>query len=254
MKLFDPDPTLRWLFCMTHPDDEISICAWIRRLTRAGAHVSMCWTHTLPHRESEARSVAGLLGVAPDALTFLDAPDGHVCSHLAELLPRVREVITQSHPDRVVCGAFEQGHLDHDGTNWLVHRAFDGPVLEVPFYHAYHTRLQTMNTFAHGACGEVLQLTPEEARFKRHVARQYPSQNIWTVLVWHEVYQAARLRPARLSTREWMRLQTHRDFKTPNLPPRLAAKVSRTASWQRWVACVEAAEAELDRSTAGRSG
>ena len=150
MKLFDPDPTLRWLFCMTHPDDEISICAWIRRLAAAGAHVSMCWTHTAPHRESEARAVADLLGVPAQNLTFLGAPDGTVCNHLAELLPLMRTAVAKARPDRVVCGAFEQGHLDHDSTNWLVHRAWNGLVLEVPFYHSYHTRLQTMNCFRPG--------------------------------------------------------------------------------------------------------
>jgi LmbE family N-acetylglucosaminyl deacetylase len=243
MRLFDPDPNLRWLFCMTHPDDEISICAWIRRLTEAGAHVSMCWTHTAPHREFEARAVARLLGVEPDNLSFLNAPDRDICSLLAELLPLMRQVVAKSRPDRIVCGAFEQGHLDHDSTNWLVHRAWNGPVLEVPFYHAYHTRLQNMNRFAQNPSGDVLRLLPHEARFKRHVARQYPSQNIWTILLWHEVWQAVRLRPARLSTRECMRLQTHKDFTVPNLPPKLAAKVLKTPAWKRWVSSVEAAEA-----------
>ena len=245
MKLFDSDPKLRWLFCMTHPDDEISICSWIRRLTLVGAHVSMCWTHTAPHRESEARAVAKLLGVPGENLTFFDAPDGDVCSHLADLLPLMRQVVVKARPSRVVCGAFEQGHLDHDSTNWLVHRAWNGPVLEVPFYHSYHTRLQNMNCFAQRHSGEVHRLAPHEARFKRQVARQYPSQNIWTVLLWHEVWQAVRLRPARLSTRECMRLQTHKDFTTPNLPPKLAAKVLKTKAWQRWVSAVEAAEIEV---------
>ncbi|MHB8636430.1 MAG: PIG-L deacetylase family protein [Fimbriimonadaceae bacterium] len=251
MKLFDPDPKLRWLFCMTHPDDEISICAWIHRLRQAGAHVSMCWTHTAPHREHEARGVAKLLGVTEDNLTFLNAPDGGVCNHLAELLPTMRRVVTKARPDRVVCGAFEQGHLDHDSTNWLVNRAWAGPVLEVPLYHAYHTRLQNMNCFAQGRCGEVLHLAPDEARFKRRVARQYPSQNIWTVLLWHEVWQAARLRPARLSTRECMRLQTHNDFTVPNLPPKVAAKVVKTPAWMRWRAAVQAAETAVQPHPTG---
>ncbi|HLK14094.1 MAG TPA: PIG-L family deacetylase [Fimbriimonadaceae bacterium] len=242
MKAFDPNPKLRWLFCMTHPDDEISVCAWIKRLTVAGVHVSMCWTHTLPKREAEARRVASMLGVKNDDLFFLHAPDGRICDHLAELLPAMREVVNRSRPDRIVCGAFEQGHLDHDSTNWLVHRAFDGPVFEVPFYHCYHTRLQNMNRFAHRTGGETLRLTKEEARFKRHIARQFPSQNIWTVLLWHEVWQAVRLRPARLSTREVMRLQTHTDFSIPNLPPRLREKVLKTRAWRRWVDAVCSAE------------
>lgn len=243
MKLFDPDPKLRWLFCMTHPDDEISICVWIRRLREAGVHVSMCWTHDVPKRQAEARAVAKQLGVGDHELHFLGAYDGRVCEQMSELLPVLQTVVKQTRPDRVVCGAFEQGHLDHDATNWLVNRTFDGPVLEVPFYHAYHTRLQNMNSFANGPVGEVLRLTAEEARFKCHIARQFPSQNIWSVLLWHEVYQAARLRPARLRTREWMRLQVHTDFRVPNLPPKLAAKVLRSPAWQRWLAALDAVEA-----------
>ena len=48
MTLFDADIGERWLFCMTHPDDEISICAWIRRLTDAGVDVFLSWTHSTP--------------------------------------------------------------------------------------------------------------------------------------------------------------------------------------------------------------
>jgi hypothetical protein len=33
VKAFDPDPSLRRLFCFTHPDDELGIAAWVRRLT-----------------------------------------------------------------------------------------------------------------------------------------------------------------------------------------------------------------------------
>ena len=46
------------------------------------------------------------------------------------LLSSFRAMMARVKPDRVVCGAFEQGHLDHDATHWLVTHSFDGPVFE----------------------------------------------------------------------------------------------------------------------------
>lgn len=245
MKLFDPDPKLRWLFCMTHPDDEISICAWISRLTAQRNPVFLCWTHCTPEREAEARAVAEVLRVPAENLAFLDAPDGHACDHMARLAPDLSEVIEASAPDRIACGAFEQGHLDHDATNYLVNRLYDGPILEIPFYHTFAKRAQCLNRFANPAGQEVLHLTAEEQRLKKTVARQFPSQNIWTVLVWYEVWQATRLRRMELTKTERMRLQSHKDFRTPNLPEQLSAAVRVTASWRRWLRAVDEAERDL---------
>ncbi len=239
MKLFDPDPKLRWLFCMTHPDDEISICAWIHRLVRNGNSVFISWTHSNPIREREARAVALILGVPLKNLTFFAATDGDACNQIPDLLPSFGEMIEKIRPDRVVCGAFEQGHIDHDATNYLVNRTFDGPVLETPFYHAYVTRLQTLNRFSDPRGQEILQLEPDERRLKTVVARQYPSQNIWNVLLWYEVWQRARFRPMELARTERMRLQSHHDYLRPNHPPRVAARVMRSALWRKWRAAMK---------------
>ncbi len=240
MAVFDPDPSLRWAFCMTHPDDEISICAWLRRVARSGAPVYVSWTHSNPTREREARNVAAMLGVPEENLRFFGATDGSVCDEMPALLPFFSDWLGKVRPDRVVCGAFEQGHLDHDATNLLVNRSFGGPVLEVPFYHTYTTRLQTMNRFADPRGEETLPLDPDERLLKLAVAKSYPSQNIWSVLVAYEAWQRARLRPPRLLRTERMRLQTHRHFLKPSLPVRLARRVERSAKWARWVRAVRA--------------
>lgn len=235
MKLFDPDPNLRWLFCMTHPDDEISICAWIRRLAQAGNDVFISWTHSTDVREREARAVAKLFGIPEERLWFFGAPDMGVIEQMGDLLPIYRDMIADVQPDRAVCGAFEQGHLDHDATNWLVNHSFEGPVLEVPFYHAYLRRYQRLNRFADPTGQEVIHLSKEEQRFKKRVARQYPSQRIWSNLVWYEIYQGMRLKAIELPKTERMRLQTHREWLRPNLPDSLARRVARTATWRRWL-------------------
>ncbi|MEZ0326813.1 MAG: PIG-L family deacetylase [Fimbriimonas sp.] len=244
MNGFDLDPSKRWLFCMTHPDDEISICAWIRRLVKNGNLVFISWTHSNRIRENEGRAAAHLLGIPPSHLFFFDATDGAACDEIPELLPRFRHMMELVKPDRVVCGAFEQGHIDHDATNFLVNQTFNGPVLEVPFYHTYLTKLQRLNRFSDPRGEMVIQLEKDEQQFKKMVARQYPSQNIWKVLLWYEIYQKARLRPAILIKTERMRFQTHRNYMVPNHPVRLAARITKSATWQRWIKAVGAVQSQ----------
>jgi hypothetical protein len=234
MRLFDPNPDLRWLFCLTHPDDEISIAAWIRRLTSNGNSVFLSWTHSNPTREAEARAAALLMGVNQNNLFFHGATDGFVCMEIGALLPKFAAMVNEVHPHRICCGAFEQGHLDHDATNFLVNHVANCPVLEIPFYHTYTTRLQTLNRFSDPRGEEILLLEPNEHQFKRMIAKQYPSQNIWQVLLWYEISQTARLRKMVLAKSERLRLQSTLDFRKPNHPPRIAAKVIRSNSWRIW--------------------
>jgi LmbE family N-acetylglucosaminyl deacetylase len=242
---FDLDPSLTWLFCMTHPDDEISICAWIRRLVKNGNKVYISWTHSNRVRENEGRAVAHLLGVPDEHLYFHAAVDGSACDEIPDLLPRFRRMMQEVQPDRVVCGAFEQGHIDHDATNWLVNHSFQGLVLEVPFYHTYLTRLQRINQFSDASQEQVLKLTPQDQRLKKTVARQYPSQNIWKVLCWYEAWQKVRLKPNMLAQTERMRFQTHRNFFKPNHQAKLAQKIEKCPTWQRWTDALLAAQARL---------
>ena len=250
-QLFNTDPGLRWLFCMTHPDDEIAIAAWIKRLTSAGADVHMSWTHSIPVREEEARAVAESLGTPQGNLIFHCATDGHVCDEVRELLPKFRKVIADIAPDRVVCGAFEQGHLDHDATNFLVNHSFNGPVIEVPLYHTYLTKLQRLNRFADPVGEDVIELTQEERDLKLQIAKSYPSQNIWSVLVWYEIYCGLTLGPGKLRRTERMRWQTKQSYLRPNLPAKLANKVARSEPWRQWLAAVGPVALELaeDRAT-----
>lgn len=238
MTLFSGEPDIRWLFCMTHPDDEISICAWIHQLSCAGNQVWLSWTHDTPVRQEEGKRVAEKLGVPGERLRFLGAPDGLVCEHLSDLRPRFHELMLEAAPDRVVCGAFEQGHIDHDSTNWLVNKTFEGPVLEVPFYHTYLTRLPRVNRFADPIHQEVLKLSAEDQAFKKGIAKSYPSQAIWKNMMFADLRSRLFGDGSLLST-ERMREQTHREFRVPNLPSPLKERVARSYTWQRWLAALE---------------
>lgn len=226
---------------MTHPDDEISICAWIKRLVDAGAEVHINWTHSIPIREKEARKVADILGVPANNLSFMHARDGSVCDDMTALLPKFQEMMDRVEPDRIACGAFEQGHLDHDATNWLVNQAFGGPIFEIPFYHPYSRRLQTMNNFSIHEGVERIGLTVQEARQKVDVAKCYESQNIWSVLWWYEVLHYAKFKPAQLRKRELMRLQRPTDFRIPYHPDPIRREVEASDSWRRWLAALDRA-------------
>ncbi len=236
---------------MTHPDDEISICAWIRRLVRNGNEVYLSWTHSNPTREAEGRAVALVLGIPQDRLFFFGATDGFACDEIPELLPQFKAMMEKVRPDRVACGAFEQGHIDHDTTNWLVNHSFDGPVLEIPFYHTYRTRFQTLNRFSDPRGQELISLDMDERRLKTTNARQYPSQNIWSVLLWYEIWQKARMRPMELTRTERMRWQTYFNWVRPNHPPRVARLVARTATWRRWKGAMRVARRALRETLAG---
>jgi hypothetical protein len=240
VKAFELNPARRWAFCLTHPDDEIAICAWIHRLAQSGNEVFLAWTHSNRVRENEARAVAHLLGVPQSNLTFFGATDGRVCDEMTDLLPQFRAYFDEIKPDRVCCGAFECGHIDHDATNFLVNHSYEGPIYEIPLYHAYCKRFQRLNRFAQRAGEEVWNLELDDQKLKISIARQYPSQNIWSILRWYNLFHKP-FRPMALLESERMRRQTHVDFLSPNLPPRLAAKVKRTLTWYRWTHAVQAA-------------
>lgn len=233
MLAFDPDSKLRWLFCMTHPDDEIAICAWVKRLTSVGSEVWISWTHTNPVRQREAQRAAFKLGVPKERLVFLEATDGSVIHEMATLLPRFQTLMERVKPDRVVCGAFEQGHLDHDATNVLVSRSFDGPIFEVPFYYSYLTKLPRVNRFSDPRGEEIIQLSDLEREFKINYAQSFPSQAIWRNMIFAEA--AARLNgDGSLMKSERMKLQKPTNYAHPNHSGELADKILESPKWATW--------------------
>lgn len=251
--LFDPDPRLRWLFCMTHPDDELAIAGWIRRLTKSGADVHLSWTTSNAERRWEAHDVAEAIGVPTPHRHFLPGRDREVETQLAELLPEFARLIARVEPDRIVVGAFEQGHLDHDATNLLSAIACSqspaGPrralLLETPLYHAYCQLVPTLNRFAvSGESDEELRLDEEEIEFKTRLATRYPSQNIWANLAFYRLLQRLRGETELAGRVERLRIHRHSDFRTPNLSEPLAARVHKASRWRRWIAALDALERE----------
>ena len=198
---------------------------------------------------------AAKLGVPEENLFFHGATDGAVCDELPELLPKFRRMMAAVSPDRVVCGAFEQGHLDHDSTHWLVTHSFGGPILEVPFYHVYTSRLQVLNRFSDPTREEIWPLGREDQKFKIEFAKGYPSQNIWSILFWYEVWKLLMGRPAKLRETERMRCWKGADYRTPAHPLGISHRVLVDPQWKRWLNAVsraEVASSESDHSDQSR--
>lgn len=242
------------LFCLTHPDDEISICVTIKRMVEAGVPTYLSWTHHTPIRKAEALAFAARVGVPEEHTFFHDGTDGNVCLEMAKLLPSFKSMIERVGPERVYAGAFEQGHLDHDATHRLVFEAFGSPLVEIPFYYSYYRRYQQFNRFSETRGEQVLALGPEERLFKRKVAKSYPSQNIWRLLVGAEIVETLLGRRPHLDSTERVRLQTHFDYRSPNHATLLKHRIQASKSWEKWIQGLDAFEQALQtRETVARS-
>lgn len=231
---FDVGQGERVLFAFSHPDDEMVVAAFLQRLTQQGTPAQFCWLHSTPVREEESRAAMSVLGLAGDYLTFLSAPDGKILESIPEIEPEVRALIERFRPTRVVTQAFEQGHIDHDATNFIVHRCFDGPIFEVPCYHTYLTRVPRILRFADPVGEETIELTQDERRMKKGLVRLYGSQSLRRNLMLYKILFGMTFRDTAFFAKERMRLQGQIDYTRPNLPEPTASKVATSATWRHW--------------------
>jgi len=242
----DITPGSRWLFVFPHPDDELAVLAFLRRLRMLGAQVTSVWMHSTPFRKAESLRVLTKIGFPTKDLYFFEAPDGELCDQLDVYAPLLDDLIQAVQPDYVVTCAFEQGHLDHDATHFLVRRlAGSIPVLEFPLYYSYHApKLQWMNQFSMFDADHYLPLDEHEIALKKRMARAYPSQNIWRTLCTYHVVCAILGRPARLAYRELLRPAAHYDYRQTVHQGIRGWLVQRTRHWTRWVDAVNRYEVQ----------
>ena len=239
MKAFEVGKDERILFVFTHPDDELALASFIKRNNDGGVPVRIIWTHSTPVRKAESVAAMHSIGLQGSQMHFFSAPDGNVVSEVQTLEEPLRQIIAEFKPSRIVTHAFEQGHIDHDATNLLVNRCFDGPIFEAPFYHTYLTKFPCIYRFSSPVGEERIELTPSERREKKKLVHYFPSQTVKRNVVVYELAHAITLRKPPLFQYERMRLQTHKDYLAPNHPEPLASRVRRSATWKRWVAEVQ---------------
>jgi LmbE family N-acetylglucosaminyl deacetylase len=121
-----------------HPDDETLGCGGTLLRKRAtGARVAIIFMtdgtashqHRLPseqlavERESEAREAAAVLGVDPEAVHFIRAPDSQLSQHVEATLPRVVELLEHYRPAQLYAPFHRDGLADHVAAASLAERA-----------------------------------------------------------------------------------------------------------------------------------
>jgi LmbE family N-acetylglucosaminyl deacetylase len=234
---FDFESGQRWLFVFPHPDDELAILAFMRHLRRGGVQIRAIWMHSTPIREMESRSVMSDIGFSKEDLIFFRATDGHLVAELDRWQPELQKVATNFQPDVFVTCAYENGHLDHDATHFLVHRiAGKSAFREFPLYYSYNApRLQWINEFSEFDPDNYFILDREDAIWKRMQARRYPSQNIYRTLVTYHAVCTCLCKPVRLARRELLRVASDYDFCRPAHGGVRGKWISRTREWQIWL-------------------
>lgn len=229
----------RVLFAFTHPDDETAVAAFIWRLQREGVPLRVLWTHSTPIRESESRDAMSKIGVGGDQLSFLGGKDGAIMNEIPRLRDEISATVEEFEPTRIVTHAFEQGHLDHDATNLMVHLTYDGPTFEVPFYHTFLARFPVIYRFSSSEGEQILELNKVEVAMKWEMLRCYPSQTIERNIKLYYLAKRLGLRKQDLLSSERLRLQTHFDFRSPNHPEETANKIVASDAWRLWLRAVE---------------
>ncbi len=234
LQCFDSDPNLRWVFFFAHPDDELAVAAWLKRLVAASVDVTCCWAHATPIREQESRKAVAR--IAPSVpMRFADFPDGNLVDVLCDLKRWVSDQIAEARPDRVVVTAYEQGHLDHDSLSYAVSQMATCPVLEYPMYHHYGRWIQRISRYADPTGEEILRLTQEETNWKRALLDCYPSQTVRRNIRLAESASKLIGAPSTLLAEERLRIQPTIDPTRTVHSGRDAQMIERTREWRRWL-------------------
>lgn len=239
MNCFSIDPNDHWLFVFAHPDDEIAIAGWIHHLVSFGVPVTCAWAHQTRVRRKESEDAMWILGVLPEDQHFGDFPDGNFVDHLDQLTEWAESLINGVEPTRVVTGAFEQGHLDHDSLNFSIKKAWQGTYLEFPLYHAFCNVIQKINAFSDPNSGQNWEIPPSGQIAKVSLIDCYPSQTVARNLKLYRQLTKFTGDPADIDHIEKLRLHTVVDFLSPNAPPELAKRILKTKEWKRWMRAME---------------
>ncbi len=185
----------RILFLIPHPDDEVvSAAIFIRRLPR-GAHdiFGLYLTSGVPlpqhlwswqrgrrdtrvaRRREEARAAASALGIEP--VGFSDWPSRGLKDHLDEAAAWIGTTLGAYAIDTIWVPAWEGGHQDHDVANFLACQVAVGrPVREFAEYNLGGGVPQWQRFAVPNGDETIIELTPDEAAWKRGLLRCYRSE------------------------------------------------------------------------------
>lgn len=236
---FDPNPALKWVVLLAHPDDEVCVGGWLHRLRKTDIQVDLIWLHSTGKRRPESERACDLIGIEKHRRHFFEGTDGHVAEDLPVLLPTIFALLEEILPDRILCLTFEQGHPDHDSVCFVSHvaaiRLESRPkVVEFPIYHTYLTPFQSLAEFANPDGEEILELNEEETKLKSALVRCYPSQTIYRNVLIYGFYRRLIRKPLDMDRRERAKVIAVRDFTTPNYSGQTRDKLLAHPTWQKW--------------------
>lgn len=172
-----------------HPDDEVLGCAGlVQRLLSAGrqvdvvilsgggrSHAGCCGideAELIETRRQLSRRAAGIIGLPPERLHFLDYPDGGIAFDNAET-GRFRQLMAELNPDAVFVPHRGEGWSDHLAAADIARRLTEGDkaAARVFEYCVWFWYYNTWNIDWRQA--RVLKMTPEESRIKQQAIDAY---------------------------------------------------------------------------------
>lgn len=234
VRCFDDNPELSWTFFFAHPDDELAVGAWMNHLVKQGCEVRASWAHSTAIRKAESIQAMEYVGLLPVECAFGNLPDGEFDRNMLDLDSWVRDVIEQFPADRYVSVAFEQGHLDHDSLNFMVHR-WAGPAhLEFPMYWHYARTWQRIGEFADPTGEEQWPMGFDQTELKKRMLDCFESQTVARNVAAYEIFARLTRRDSPLYQTERLKRVALRDYRQPVHPEPIRSRLLKSNRWHRW--------------------
>jgi LmbE family N-acetylglucosaminyl deacetylase len=169
-----------------HPDDEVLGCSRLmQRVSGSGGALVIVWLtdgggshgplpadeheNLVRRRQAEARAGVQALGVVPQALHFLDYPDGYLAEHIAAAGSAVAAICRRHGIHTVAVTDKNDGHPDHRAAYAIAMRLSVPQVLSYPI----STRF---DGHAYAPPATTLAIAPDANGGKRRALLQHASQ------------------------------------------------------------------------------
>jgi len=183
-KFFDYN---RYLFVLTHPDDEIYSCAFMQQLIMDGKQVYVLYVTSGdyrgkeqgPIREVEALSSMEIIGVDKEKTHFLRIPERQLMNIVSEMSDAILEVSEMVSPDCIITHDFEGGHNGHDAVSFATSKVSSKYNISLYVFPSYHNwpENRLWNQFTPGKdATDTLLLTKEMKALQERVIKCHKTQ------------------------------------------------------------------------------
>lgn len=205
----------RYLFILTHPDDEIFICSFINKLIQKGKKVNILYVTSGDYhgcelcliREKETTKCANSLGLSTRNLHFLRISESDLLLRTCENRNTIMNEITKIVPDCIITHEYEGGHTGHDivsFTSWSIAKELKTYIYCFPAYYGWPEN-RTWNKFIPPKRStEIVLLSKKMKQCKNNLINTYESQRKLFDAIKksksHHFFSREVLRPLRFTT------------------------------------------------------